>query len=536
MLISLNDVNAYPKEDLEGKDNHRQEFEDLPWASFGQLQENDRAPQKEALKKIQEIFGIRNQSESLAHHKIPQFMMELYNTVTDSNEDTQVQNPYNAKVVRSFIENDTSLPNFYFFNISGLETKESVLEAELHLYRKKMENLPGESLYSFYQIKLYQVLNDNSLDTPDLHRLLTVYYVDAHASGWKVFNVTQAVLGWLSGEPNLGLLVTVSNMFDNEELVEFFHRNDYHHNKQPILVLFDDVESDRSRKLSYYAYENQDEEDDEKVAEDSEKEQKEKEKENEINLEDNNAEYYTTFKRLRKDGQPEEVLLMPNLYRREQEFFQRQKRRREKKNEKRGMNEPAFYNSQGSGILTSRMMMMTGRHRRDVTSPKKRTAKIVSKNHTKKVPKVLTSMDIYARTEFRERINQKMRNQSITRQRRSADNQTIPVQSNTVETCTRHELYVDFQNIGLSSIIAPPGYDAYQCKGVCESPISQDQLPTNHATIQAIVNKVGLVKDVGKPCCVPIKLKSISILFLDNESSVVLKNYEDMVVERCGCR
>lgn len=31
-------------------------------------------------------------------------MMELYNIVTDSSEDTQCQNPYNAKVVRSFIE------------------------------------------------------------------------------------------------------------------------------------------------------------------------------------------------------------------------------------------------------------------------------------------------------------------------------------------------------------------------------------------------------------------------------------------------
>lgn len=51
-----------------------------------------------------QILGIRNQSENLAHHKVPQFMMELYNTVTDSSGDTQSQNPYNAKLVRSFIE------------------------------------------------------------------------------------------------------------------------------------------------------------------------------------------------------------------------------------------------------------------------------------------------------------------------------------------------------------------------------------------------------------------------------------------------
>jgi len=36
------------------------------------------------------------------------------------------------------------------------------------------------------QIRVYQILNDRSLDVPDLHRLLNVRYVGAHASGWQV--------------------------------------------------------------------------------------------------------------------------------------------------------------------------------------------------------------------------------------------------------------------------------------------------------------------------------------------------------------
>ena len=55
------------------------------------------------------------------------------------------------------------------------------------------------------------------------------------------------------------------------------------------------------------------------------------------------------------------------------------------------------------------------------------------------------------------------------------------------EPCSRRNLYVDFQKIGLTSIFAPSGYDAYYCNGHCKSHPSVDQKSTNHATI--LVNK-----------------------------------------------
>lgn len=99
---------------------------------------------------------------------------------------------------------------------------ELVLEAELHLYRKKTPNnvrplTPASPYYLvsawhdqrqslnvcesgdvrtdvafdmpiliYAQIRVYQVLDDRSLDVPNLHRLLNVRYVGAHASGWQV--------------------------------------------------------------------------------------------------------------------------------------------------------------------------------------------------------------------------------------------------------------------------------------------------------------------------------------------------------------
>lgn len=102
--------------------------------------------------------------------------------------------------------------------------------------------------------------------------------------------------------------------------------------------------------------------------------------------------------------------------------------------------------------------------------------------------------------------------------------------------CTRHEMYVDFEKIGWSSwIISPKGYNAYHCKGQCYFPLGQNQLPTNHATVQSIVNYLSLTTGVGAPCCVPNKLYSISLLYFDENENVVLKQYDDMVAASCGC-
>ena len=103
-------------------------------------------------------------------------------------------------------------------------------------------------------------------------------------------------------------------------------------------------------------------------------------------------------------------------------------------------------------------------------------------------------------------------------------------------TCTRHDLYVDFAEIGWSGwIISPKGYDAYHCKGECPFPLGLNQKPTNHATVQSIVHALNIVNHVTTPCCVPNKLYSISLLYFDDDENVILKQYDDMVAVGCGC-
>ncbi|KAH7642038.1 Bone morphogenetic protein 2, partial [Dermatophagoides farinae] len=101
--------------------------------------------------------------------------------------------------------------------------------------------------------------------------------------------------------------------------------------------------------------------------------------------------------------------------------------------------------------------------------------------------------------------------------------------------CRRYKMYFDFKDVGwMDWIVAPPGYQAFYCKGECSYPMSQQMNKTNHAIIQSLINSVNPAV-VPEPCCIPTDLSSVTLLYLDHKEKVVLKNYPNMVVEGCGC-
>ncbi|XP_067009844.2 bone morphogenetic protein 2 [Anabrus simplex] len=383
-----------------------------------------------ALKKLQEVFGFAAPEGDHHAEVAPQFMIELYNTIADPGGVTHGRTPYNAKVVRSFIERDNSKTQFFFFNISGLSENEKILEAELHLYRMRSSaRTRPSSVFSSpnYLIRVYQVLDSSRLDAPDEHRLLNVHYVGAHASGWQVFNVKQAVLSWTSGAaPNLGLIVTASTLFGEEVNVRFARRNEHHNSKQPILVLFDDEPKKpltHSKEDSTTSTEHQ---------------------------------YQTGYEGYFRYG------------------------------------DNAAHRNEVEDSYESE---------EDNSRRRKRSLHGTSK------------------------INATQNESASSTQEESER-----------EMCTRREMYVDFEHIGWSDwIVAPAGYSAYYCKGRCDYPLELSRYPTNHATVQSIVHHLGLVADVSKPCCVPSSLKNLTLLYLDENSNVIMKVFEDMVADSCGC-
>nr|WND63736.1 bone morphogenetic protein 3 [Sinonovacula constricta] len=103
--------------------------------------------------------------------------------------------------------------------------------------------------------------------------------------------------------------------------------------------------------------------------------------------------------------------------------------------------------------------------------------------------------------------------------------------------CGRRKLTVDFNEIGWGEwIISPKSFKAHYCAGSCPFPLTKKLRPSNHATIQSLVNAVGINPEVPAPCCVPDRLSSLTLLYFDENGNVVLKNYPDMTVKRCACR
>lgn len=102
--------------------------------------------------------------------------------------------------------------------------------------------------------------------------------------------------------------------------------------------------------------------------------------------------------------------------------------------------------------------------------------------------------------------------------------------------CKARRLYVNFRDVDWQDwIIAPQGYFANYCRGECPFPLSESLNGTNHAILQTLVHSFD-PQETPQPCCVPIKLSPISMLYYDNNDNVVLRHYEDMVVDECGCR
>ncbi|KAF3696149.1 Bone morphogenetic protein 10 [Channa argus] len=103
--------------------------------------------------------------------------------------------------------------------------------------------------------------------------------------------------------------------------------------------------------------------------------------------------------------------------------------------------------------------------------------------------------------------------------------------------CKKQSLYVEFKDIGWDSwILAPTGYDAFECSGICSYPLTKHVTPTKHAIVQTLVN-INSPQKASRACCVPTKLDPISLLYLDDTGVVTYKyKFEGMVVAECGCR
>lgn len=143
---------------------------------------------------------------------------------------------------------------------------------------------------------------------------------------------------------------------------------------------------------------------------------------------------------------------------------------------------------------------------------------------------------------------------------------------NRLTSCKKFDFNVNFVDLGWEKwIIFPKIFNAHFCGGSCSlpltlrqkslslssGPISQSSLQssfsgsnsmgslsqpikeiqvTNHAQIMSILEYRHPEINQQMAKCVSTKLKPLTVIFLDEYGQIKTKQYEDMIVEECGCR
>nr|XP_015797604.2 inhibin subunit beta Aa [Nothobranchius furzeri] len=108
-----------------------------------------------------------------------------------------------------------------------------------------------------------------------------------------------------------------------------------------------------------------------------------------------------------------------------------------------------------------------------------------------------------------------------------------------VRVCCKRQFYVNFKDIGWNDwIIAPSGYHANYCEGDCPSHVASIAGSTLsfHSTVISHYRMRGYSPFQNlRSCCVPTRLRAMSMLYYNEEQKIIKKDIQNMIVEDCGC-
>ncbi|XP_035526201.1 inhibin subunit beta Ab [Morone saxatilis] len=108
-----------------------------------------------------------------------------------------------------------------------------------------------------------------------------------------------------------------------------------------------------------------------------------------------------------------------------------------------------------------------------------------------------------------------------------------------IHICCKRQFYVNFRDIGWNDwIIAPSGYHANYCEGDCPNhmaSISGSSLSFHSAVINHYRMRGYSPFQNIKSCCVPTRLRAMSMLYYNEEQKIIKKDIQNMIVEECGC-
>lgn len=97
------------------------------------------------------------------------------------------------------------------------------------------------------------------------------------------------------------------------------------------------------------------------------------------------------------------------------------------------------------------------------------------------------------------------------------------------EKCCRYPLLVDFDKFGWDFVVQPRQYHAYFCSGLCPFAY-RGKTPYSHMVKLQLQGSSS-----GGPCCTPVHMSAITMIYYDDNSRLMVRDLSDMVVNQCGC-
>ncbi|KAJ8318691.1 hypothetical protein KUTeg_003782 [Tegillarca granosa] len=124
-------------------------------------QTNSDTNQTEVIERLSRFFGIDKVPVRVFHKAPPQYMLDLYNSITELGGLMKRDSPYNADVIRSFPDRQWNQQMLFYYNVSYLKDSEKILAAEFHVFkmrpRPSSDDLRETKPPHVIEIKVYEI-------------------------------------------------------------------------------------------------------------------------------------------------------------------------------------------------------------------------------------------------------------------------------------------------------------------------------------------------------------------------------------------
>ena len=129
-------------------------------------------------------------------------------------------------------------------------------------------------------------------------------------------------------------------------------------------------------------------------------------------------------------------------------------------------------------------------------------------------------------------LNLKTSGSSGSRMRRDNSPSKMAASEN---PCKKEDMVIESFEFGKTAkVIYPRSFNAYQCSGNCSSNTGKARF-INHSILKAFVTQKNGIKGKDGSCCIPSKLKPITLILVTDKNGYLIKTIRDIVVEECAC-